>query len=253
MNILNAFILGFAQGLTEFLPVSSSGHLLLLEKLGIGEPSLLFNVLLHLGSLLAVLIIFRKPLWQLLRHPFQKKTLYLLLASIPTGAIAQVFKYAFPALLSGSYLALGFMTTACLLTATKVFENSNQKMLDGKILTICGISQGIAVLPGISRSGATISTLMLLGVPKEDAFEFSFLLSIPIILASAVLESVEFFTIPQNISYSPVAIVVGVLTAFISGFVALKLFASIIRKHSLMPFAIYTAILSIVTLVLYLV
>ena len=81
MNILNAFILGFAQGLTEFLPVSSSGHLLLLEKLGIGEPSLLFNVLLHLGSLLAVLIIFRKPLWQLLRHPFQKKTLYLLLAS----------------------------------------------------------------------------------------------------------------------------------------------------------------------------
>lgn len=252
MNILDAFILGLVQGLTEFLPVSSSGHLLLLEKAGIGEPSLLFNVLLHLGSLFAVLIVFRKPLWQLIRHPIQKKTLYLLLATVPTGAIALIFKFFFPALLDGAFLALGFMITACLLTATKTFENSKNNLLDGKTSIVCGISQGIAVLPGISRSGATISTLMLLGVKKENAFEFSFLLSIPIILASALLESVEFFSVAQT-TISGFAVAVGVLTAFVSGFVALKFFASLIKKHSLIPFAVYTATLSILTLTLSLV
>ncbi|MDD4839764.1 MAG: undecaprenyl-diphosphate phosphatase [Clostridia bacterium] len=249
MNILDAFILGIVQGFTEFLPVSSSGHLLFLELIGVGNPSLLFNVLLHLGSLLAVIIVFRSSLRDLICHPLQKKTLLLVIATIPTCAIALVFKYAFPSLLEGSLLAFGFLLTSCFLFATKFLENNRIRTLSNKTALLTGICQGIAVLPGVSRSGATISTLMLLGVPKEEAFEFSFLLSIPIIIASAVLESNEFFAASATFTFYPIPIVIGFLSAFVTGFISLKIFASLIKKQSLVPFAIYTAVLAVLALV----
>lgn len=250
MNIADALILGIIQGLTEFLPISSSGHLLLLERLGIGEPSLLFNVLLHFGSLIAVIIVFFKPIKDLVRHPFQKKLLFIVIATIPTVAIGILFKFLAPHLLDGAYLASGFMLTACLLFSTKLFERKNTVFLDKKISFVSGVVQGIAVLPGISRSGATISSLMLLGVDKKEAFEFSFLLSVPIIIGSAALEIGEMTILGGAQNIGAAAISVGMTTSFLSGLFSLLFFKKLIKTRSLLPFAVYTALLSILTLIL---
>jgi undecaprenyl-diphosphatase len=249
MQYLDALILGIVQGLTEFLPVSSSGHLLLLEKLGVGEPSLLFNVLLHAGSLLAVVIFFFKPIKELFLHPFQKTTLYIVLATLPTVALALLFKYVFPAVLDGTFLGASFMLTAFLLFLSKLFERNKNELcpIDAKISLVAGVVQGIAVLPGISRSGATISALTLCGAEKKQAFEFSFLLSIPIIVGSAILEGADAAAHGAQ-SFNWAAAAIGMAAAFISGLIALKLFANLIKKHSLIPFAIYTFTLSVICL-----
>ncbi len=245
MKIWESIVLGLVQGATEFLPISSSGHLLLLEKFGIGEENLFFNVCLHLGTLVAVLIALRKEWLPLVKHPFQKKTGYLILACVPTVIIAVIFKVFFPNLLSGQFLGLGFVITACLLFATNLHHFAQNKVYDVKNSILCGVCQGIAVLPGISRSGATIASLMLSGIKKEDAASFSFLLSIPIILGSAIVETAEVIhTGIGQIDILP--LVIGVLCAFVSGLVSIKFFLKLIAKKSLVGFGIYTLILGII-------
>ena len=122
-------ILGIVQGASEFLPISSSGHLLLLEKLGIGSESLPFNIAVHIGTLVAVLIAMRKRIWQLMRRPFQKLTGLILLATLPTVLIALVFKFAAPALLDGKLLGFGFVLTACLLFAGEKLKIAKSTLL----------------------------------------------------------------------------------------------------------------------------
>lgn len=248
MKIWQAFVLGLVQGLSEFLPVSSSGHLLLLESLGLGEPSLFFNVMLHLGSLLAVVIVLRKPLFELIRHPLQKKTLYLIVASVPTTIIAICLKFFASELLHGSMLAFGFMTTAVVLFISNKLTSQNNLSLDMPRSITAGVFQGIAVLPGISRSGMTIAGMLMLGVDKKEATEFSFLMSIPIIVASGAWELVEFIKSGETIAAAPVA--VGVITAFLSGIFAVKAMLAVVKNHSLLGFSIYTAALSIAVLIM---
>lgn len=250
MSWWEALILGLVQGASEFLPISSSGHLLLLEKLGIGEENLFFNVMLHLGTLIAVLIAMYKSWTPLLRHPLQKKTGHLLIACVPTVAIAFAFKYLLPDLLGGMLLGAGFVLTACLLFLSQKRVCAQPTLIDTKKSVLTGVLQGIAVLPGVSRSGATIAALTLQGVEKKTAAEFSFLLSIPIIIGSAIVESLDLITGKAAMSVDALPLAVGMIAAFVSGLISIKFFMKLITNHSLIGFAVYTLLLGITVTVL---
>lgn len=250
MEIWEALVLGIIQGASEFLPISSSGHLLILEKAGVGKQDLFFNVMLHVGTLVAVLIATRKTWWQLLRHPLNKTNGYLLAACVPTVAIAFLFKLFAPALLDGKLLGCGFVLSACLMYVGENFQMTKSPLLTLKKSILTGILQGIAVLPGVSRSGATISALTLQGIEKENATTFSFLLSIPIIIGSAAYESIDLVIGKTPLSISPEAVVTGVVAAFLSGLLSIKVFLKFVKKHSLVGFVAYTLILGIVLSIL---
>ena len=250
MDWWEALILGIVQGASEFLPISSSGHLLLLEKLGIGHASLFFNIMVHVGTLLAVLIALRKSWWQIVRHPKQKITGYILCACIPTVALALIFKYLAPTLLDGLLLGFGFVLTACFIIISELFKPAQTTLLNTKKSILTGVLQGIAVLPGVSRSGATISALTVQGVDRPTAANFSFLLSIPIILGSAVLESVELARGTATLDIEIVPLLIGTAAAFVSGLVSINFFLKLIQKHAMTGFAVYTVLLGIVVSIL---
>lgn len=250
MTVWEALALGVVQGLGEFLPISSSGHLILLEKLGVGSQSLLFNIVVHLGTLLALVIVMRKSVWSVIRRPFQKKTLYILLACLPTFALALIFKYALPSLLEGELLGFGFTLTACMLFASEKLRSGKPRLLNAAPSLICGVAQGIAVLPGVSRSGATVSALCLLGVDRAEAADFSFLLSIPVILGSAALEGADVLRGYAFLDVPPLALAVGAIAAFVAGIFSIKLFLKLIKDRSLLPFAVYTLLLGFVVTLL---
>lgn len=251
MKIWEGIILGLVQGLTEFLPVSSSGHLFLLEKLGVGNESLFFNVCMHLGTLLSVLIVMRKKWLPLLRKPIQKTNLCVLVSCLPTVGFALLFKTLAPALLEGQFLALGFMITAVFLFCAEKLHFDRKRTLSVKTSILSGVFQGIAVLPGVSRSGATITALSLVGVDKKESADFSFLMSIPVILGSAILEIVPLVSGEFTLATGDVLpLILGTVTAFLSGCFAIKFFLKIVATKSLLPFSIYTFILSIVSMFL---
>ena len=267
MEIWEALVLGLAQGLSEFLPISSSGHLLILEKCGIGQENLFFNIMLHVGTLFAVLIALRKTWIPLLQFPCSKKkksqignleiqTVFgglsaikidgcVVLACLPTVALAFVFKLLAPSLLGGKLLGCGFVLTATLLYLGENFKPTKSTLLTPKTSILTGVLQGIAVLPGVSRSGATISALTLQGIDKKAATTFSFLLSIPIIIGSALYESLDLITGKATLSISASVVVVGVIAAFLSGLAAIKFFLKLIEKHSMAGFILYTLLLGI--------
>lgn len=236
-RILKGLALGVVQGLTEFLPVSSSGHLLLIEKLGVAPPSLATNLFLHLATLLVVLISMRKSVFALVRHPFGERMVWILIASIPTAIIGIIFKLFFEELLVGKFLSLSFLVTALLLLTAKPTKfKPNRKT--GAFLV--GIAQGLAVLPGISRSGTTISTMTFLNYEKEDATELSFLMSIPVIVGGAIVEM-------KDLTFAEVDWIIlatAFLTAFASGFFALKVMLKNFH-FARTPFAVYLLVISI--------
>ena len=250
MNILHTIILAIVQGVSEFLPISSSGHLMLLEKLGIGTPDLFFNVMLHVGTLFAVLVAMRKKVVALIKKPFSKEMGFLIVACVPTVVIALVFKLCFPSLLNGKMLGFGFVLTATLLFVGENLQIAQNKVLSYKNTFLSGVLQGIAVLPGVSRSGATISTLTFLGVPKEDAANFSFLLSIPIIVGSAIVEIVDVAKSGFALATPWHCIVIGIAISFLSGLLAIKFFLNMIDGHRLTGFVIYTALVGVAVSIL---
>lgn len=251
MKIWEAVVLGIVQGASEFLPISSSGHLFLLEKLGVGEESLFFNVCLHVGTLLSVLIALRGEWIPLVKNPLQKKTAYIFIACVPTVLIAVIFKVLAPDLLTGKLLGFGFILTACLLFLGEKRLFAKEGFLDVKTSILTGIMQGIAVLPGISRSGSTIACMSMLGMGKEEAANFSFLLSIPIIIGSALLEGGEVIFSDAGFDTSQIApVIVGTVCALISGYISIGFFLKMIKRRSLMGFALYTLLLGIVVTIL---
>ena len=247
MNIAEAVVLGLVQGAGEFLPVSSSGHLLLLEKLGVGEEDLFFNICLHLGTLLSVLVCMRRELLSLFGREGRKNLLLLALACIPTVALALAFKYLAPALLNGAYLPLGFAVTAFLIVLSEKLSNDKNACLSVKNSLLTGVFQGIAVLPGISRSGATVAALRLSGVPRSRAAELSFLLSVPVIAGSALYEGTELAVTGGLGEVAVLPLLCGMAAAFVAGCVAIRFFLSLVRTRSSLPFALYTAALAVVS------
>lgn len=252
MNFLEAIILGLVQGLCEFLPISSSGHLLLMQNIfGINEGGYFFSVMLHLGTLAAVMIVYRKRILEMLLHPVKqaKYWLWLIVATIVTVVMAVAFKDIIDEAGEGRVLGYCFLFTAVLLLICDLLRKRfdclltipNMKWYHALFI---GFIQGIAILPGISRSGSTITGATLCRMKKDDAAEFSFLLSIPAILGGAVLELPNAFREgAASIDWLPV--IVGVIVAGISGYFAVRFMIKLITKHSFRGFVIYTALLGI--------
>ncbi|MDR2478674.1 MAG: undecaprenyl-diphosphate phosphatase [Treponema sp.] len=256
MNILEAIILGAAQGLTEFLPVSSSGHLVLLQKIfGISEPALFFDTMLHLGTLAAVVAVLWRDIWAILRRLFQPLTAYLIIATIPAVIFALVFKdYIEAAFESGEFLGLAFLITSALLnTAELLARRAEGYKKDGEMnwldALITGVLQAVAIVPGVSRSGATLSGALFRRLDRGFAARFSFLMSIPAILGALVLQVKD---IAQGGAVSggigAAAIIAGTVSAAVVGFFAIRLMLKIVREKSLFGFAIYTAALGLLVL-----
>lgn len=252
MTVIQAMLLGLLQGLTEFLPISSSGHLVIAQHfLNVNDGGLFFEVLLHCATLVAVVAAYWKDLLELLKKPFQKYTYLLIVATIPTGIIGLAFKDDFEALFN-SVRTVGYMllvTGVILLIAEyvsrNIFPSSRFKYWQAIII---GLAQGLAITPGISRSGTTIATGMLLGLKREEAARFSFLMSIPAILGASVIEAKD-IVLTQYLDASLILpYLLGAVTAGISGYLAIKLLLGILNKGKLYYFSIYCWILGLATL-----
>ncbi|MDO4547130.1 MAG: undecaprenyl-diphosphate phosphatase [Clostridia bacterium] len=250
MSILQAFWLGLVQGLTEFLPVSSSGHLLLLGKVfGIANSSLTFEVLLHVGTLLAVVAIYWKRIVNLFVHPLKSELLYLVVATIPAviAALLINFEDAF----AGEYLGFSFLLTTLILWLADLVGGLAPKVknVNWANAIVMGIMQALAILPGVSRSGSTISGGVATGLSRKRASDFAFMMSIPAIIGSVVLElkgalETGFFIAESEVT----AVIVGVVTAAVSGFLAIKLMLAIVRRVRLTWFGLYTGLLGVLVL-----
>lgn len=238
-KILRGIALGLMQGLTEFLPVSSSGHLLLLENMGLASPSVAMNLFLHVATLLSVVIGMRKSVFDWVRHPFSKRSIWLYITCIPTVIIALIFKLYFEELLLGELLIPCFLITAVILLIPKPNYTKKPNALNA---IFAGISQGFAVLPGLSRSGCTIAALRLSGIDEKECVELSFLMSIPVIIGGFILEFKDFSTFDIDIA----VIIPAFITAFLSGLLSLKVMTKAFTKKSSLPFSIYLLILSVV-------
>lgn len=247
-NIINCILIGFIQGITEFLPVSSSGHIVLFGSLFELDNLLLISIVAHIGTLFAVIYCYRKKLSELVKQPFNKTNKNLIIATIPTVIIVLLFNKFFEDNFSISSLIWGFLISAILLVIADL-KKEGCKPITKKSSFVMGITQGLAVLPGISRSGSTLVTGLLLGVDKNEALDFSFLMSIPIIIASAVYESFKLFTLQVSVNWLQIFIVM--ITSFIFGVLSIKIMLKIVKKNKLYFFSIYLIVLSLIMLLLF--
>ena len=264
MSVLQGIILGFIQGIAEFLPVSSSGHLKLAQHLfGLKEVPLLFDVLLHLATLCSVILFFRKKIWNLLCTFFRlitfrkinsedtvlaenemknrKMILAVILATLVTGIIG-IFtsKILDSDSVSVKIICAGFIITAVLLITSAYVEKhiNNKTDVPSWIQSlIIGFAQGIGTLPGISRSGSSIAGALYSKLDRVSAGEFSFIISIPAILGAFILEAKDLGNVKESVGVVPVA--AGCITAFASGFFALAFLMRLIKKGRLEWFACY--------------
>ncbi len=239
---LSGLILGLVQGLTEFLPVSSSGHLVLLETLGVGEPDLTTNLLLHLATLAAITVCYRKRILYLIKHPTDDRVKLILIASVPTGLMAAAIRYLLPQ--NNEWLPVCFLTTSVILLLPKI-TNPKQRAFEEKIAlkgVIVGVCQGIACINGISRSGTTVTALKMCGYNDEDSAEISFLLAIPVILASSAVETASAKGDGIKIGGG---VIIGMIVAFFVGFAALKAFIGLMKKGKTAWFSVYTTLMAI--------
>ena len=249
-------ILCLIQGLTEFLPVSSSGHLLLFENiLGINGNLLLLNLFLHLATLLAVVIVYRKIIWNLIKKPFQPLTYKLLVSTLITLVFAFSYEIFDIDKYVGKIYGFCFILTSILLFSAYRFQKKASVVNFGEIsyksACIVGLVQGFAVLPGISRSGSTISALLLCGNDEGQSAEFSFLLSVPIILGGFLFELIKidnFSNVFEMIS--PVMCVFAFVFTFFISVISLKITLKMLKNKKFNYFAIYLFLVGIVAIVL---
>jgi len=275
MDILQSILLGAVQGLAEFLPISSSGHLLVAQKLlGLQEVPLLFDVLLHLPTLLAICIIFRKRLGQIFTSIFRllarknnpadsdnlKLTLMIIIATVFTVAIGLVIKLVMDAFQARTgedifvmypwSVGIMFLITAGILIASRYFKSTKGydkiTIRDG---IVTGIAQGIGVLPGISRSGITVSGALLVGLEREKAGEFAFLVSIPAIIGASILEIKD----AAAMQITPVVLVAGLVSAFVVGFFSLLLLLRLIKSGKFYLFSFYLIPVGLFTIIYFLI
>jgi undecaprenyl-diphosphatase len=257
MNWLQALVLGAVQGLTEFLPVSSSGHLTLFQiAMNVNENPLIFDTLLHVGTLIAVVIVLWKDVAALVKRPIQPLMLYLIIATIPAVLAALVFNDQINAAFSskaGMPLGLGFLVTAAIMFLAPLFRPGKIEMEKMGVLRpfLMGIAQAVAILPSVSRSGATIFGGVASGVKREDVARFSFLMSIPAILGSVVFNIKDIAGMGAGMATDATGILVvlaGMVVAAATGYLALKLVIDTIKKGKLWVFGVYTAVLGLMVI-----
>jgi undecaprenyl-diphosphatase len=244
--MLKYIFLGIVQGLTEFFPVSSSGHLVILQRLlGVTGQELAVSVILHFGTLLALVVFFFKDILALLRDI--RSLILIAVVTIITGVIGLTGKDFFEGLFnSPKSVAFCLIITGVVLIRARRFINSRRNVLDIVDALVLGLAQGIAIIPGISRSGITISTLLFRKIDKETAFKFSFLAAIPAIFGAGLLEAKKVGAALQDNSTPLLA---GFIASFITGIFALWILRMVLRKAKLHYFGIYCIIIALITLV----
>lgn len=258
MSYLEAIILGLIQGLTEFLPVSSSGHLELAKALfgdnSLPEESLTFTVILHFATALSTLIVFRSEVLQILRGLFQFKwndemifSLKIILSMVPAVIIGLLFEEQLESFFGGKILLVGFMllVTALLLLLADKAKNTTKNVSYSNALVV-GVSQAIAMLPGISRSGATISTSVLLGIDRTKAARFSFLMVVPLIFGKVAKDIMGGHVNFESAQFGQMTL--GFIAAFLSGLFACTWMITLVKKSKLSYFAIYCAIIGLIAI-----
>lgn len=265
MNLIQAIIMGLIQGLTEFLPVSSSGHLVLTSSLykyfthkefvtGSSEE-VVFDIVLHLGTLLAVVLFFKDDILKItksfinacVKRDFSdadaKLAAFILLGTVFTVLVAFPLKIVSESLINLPYIVgiFIFLTGCILYLGEWASEKKKAKTdkVDLKTAIIIGLAQGIASIPGISRSGSTISTGIFLGLDRVSCARYSFLLSLPIIVGASIFYPILELDLHQMMSFNWVAFVVGFIVSFVSGFFCIKYFLKFLGKHSMKVFAYY--------------
>ena len=268
MIYLIALLLGLVQGLCEFLPVSSSGHLFLVATLTQGAVNegyfgSFFTVMLHVATLIAVIFVYREQVLSILKHPIQKLTLHLIIATLPTVVFALILKKwdALDEWLdAGNFLGFSFLLTAIFLTVSEILcrtrkpTKSIKTMRWTDALAIGGM-QAIGVLPGVSRSGSTIAGALGMRIDRKSAADFSFLMSIPAILGGLVLELYKLGKAPDSLDSIMtlpfwVALLIAMLAAAISGYFAVRFMIKLVTKKGLLGFAVYTGVLGLIVILL---
>lgn len=271
MDIIKAIILGLIQGLTEFLPISSSGHLLLAENLlGFHQPDLSFEVFLHLGSLVAVLIYFRKDIIKLLQSLFlfrnkssyhegnRNIVFYLLVSTMVTGLMYFFLKdYIDKAFDTAKGTGIFFVSvmlaiTGVILYLSDLIESGKRNMASMGLRrsAFIGLGQSLALLPGISRSGTTIALTVFSGVNREDATRYSFLLSIPAILGANITHISDLAALSSELWIQYIA---GFIAAFLSGYLVIRFLINMVKKQKLKYFSYYVWAVALVFITIYLV
>ena len=251
MSLFEAVFLGIIQGLTEFLPISSSGHLVIFQHLlGVNDGGLIFEVVVHFGTLLAVLAVYWKDIAALVTKPFQKYNLLLIAATVPTAIIGLSLDELFETMFTSvKVVGISLLITGVLLAVAELLarrqEGADIKKFGHAVLI--GTGQALAITPGISRSGTTIALGMMLGLNRETAARFSFILSIPAILGATLLKTKDLFLYPLP-TVEIIPYLVGAVCAALSGFLAIKLLLSILRKGRLFYFSIYCWLLGLIVL-----
>lgn len=251
MTVWEAILLGLVQGFTEFLPVSSSGHLVLFQNiLGISEEPLFFDTMVHVATLVAVCAVLWRDIWELIRRPIQKKMLALIIATLPAAICGVLLDDFLESLFGGSFLGFSFLITALLLVLAEqvcqLYRRPKNEITYPAALTM-GAMQAVALLPGVSRSGSTLVGGLLSGTERNTATRFAFLMSIPVILGSALLQGYKCAK-ADSLGVELLPVLLGMVAAAVSGFFAVKFMLRLIQKHKLYGFAIYTGALGLLVL-----
>ncbi|MBZ0266020.1 undecaprenyl-diphosphatase UppP [bacterium] len=256
MNIWQALILGVVQGLTEFLPISSSGHLVIVQSLlNLTSENISFEIAVHLGTLLAVLVYFRNDLKTVIVDFFKGGEgrwigWMIILGTIPTAIIGLAFKDPLEALFASSKsAAIGLLFTTGFLVVAELVRRGERPLtkIRWKDAILIGILQGCAIVPGISRSGSTIAAGLFAGLNRDSAARYSFLLAIPAILGATVLHLKDFQTMESGL-FAPY--LVGFLASVFSGYLAIGILMRVLRTGKLYGFAAYTLVVGILVLIL---
>jgi undecaprenyl-diphosphatase len=260
MTFLQALLLGALQGLTEFLPVSSSGHLVLLQRFfGLQEPALLFDILVHVATLFAVFIVYRRVIWDLLLACSGLSTVFsqlapgsakelvaarrlgllLLIANVPTALMGVAFADTFEHLFATPWaVGVALLVTGTALWSLRYVTGGHDSLHDMRVwqALVLGIVQGLAITPGISRSGSTIAVALWCGLHRESAARFSFLMAIPAILGAMLLKS----SVLSTLSGDQIGLLVGgMMSALVVGYIALRLLLRLVMQGSFWRFALY--------------
>jgi undecaprenyl-diphosphatase len=248
LSMLKYILLGIIQGVTEFLPVSSSAHLVIFQKiLGVSGNELALSIVLHLGTICALLIFFIRDIFKTILN--WRMLLLIAVVTLITGAIGIIGKDLFESFFRSPRLAaIALLVTGLLLIATKRFRPALRKQINIKDSILLGVSQGIAVVPGISRSGITIAALLFRGIERDTAFRFSFIASIPAVLGASFIEAGE---INSACQLQAVPIAAGCLASLFTGFSALWLLRLILRKSGFHYFGYYCIIFAICALLFF--